>query len=307
MKLSLKLLATTFCLVSPHAHSFGISSGRSNKVSLMPRAMGYGPPETGQPLVNDPTPEQIEQFQSVFYQVMNCEVREHLPSIVSGSIDVFVDLRGDTGVGLLNQQVAQVEATGDPELISRAHAAVEYIVYFIEAFIGEAKMMDDNNKRILGNIIKCMLAEENQSMSKDERLDQFMANEMQSFTPGFLRHLEGECVRLQNLQTQTPETARMGQILRVTQARVIEELGKELGEGAQVLGQLLGYETSEERIAVLDAGLQVRGVDFARELKALTEEALQGFQNTPGGVDQNLINIVAEMDYRIAEFINYYS
>lgn len=280
-----------------------------NKISLMSRSAQYGPSDTDpQTFTNDPTPEQKGRFQSLFVEVMNCEVRDHLPSIVSSNIDLLMDLRGDAGVGLFNEQMAQVEATGDEELIERGQAAVEYIVYFIEAFVGEAKTVDDNNKMLLGKIIRCMTAEDDGgSLSKQEVLDQLMATEKASFTPGFLRFLEGECTRIANAQNMDIETTKLLEVMRMIQTRVIEELGQELGEGAQVLGQLLGYESAEERIAVLDAGLQVRGVDFARELKAMTEEALRGFQNTPGGVDPGLLAIVQQMDLRIEEFINYYA
>ena len=99
-------------------------------------------------------------------------------------------------------------------------------------------------------------------------------------------------------------TTKMLEIMRVIQARIVEELGAHLGEGAQVLGQLLGYENSDERLAVLDAGLTVRGLEFALELKALTQEALEGFEKMAGGVDPGLLAIVAEVDVRIGEFIS---
>ncbi len=308
MKLAFNLLFTAFAFSSPFVESFGILWGATNKQSLLARSAQYGPSDANpQTLTVDPSPEQRERFQSLFVQVMNCEVREHLPSIVSSNIDLLVDLRGDAGVSLFNEQVTQVEATGDAELIQRAQAAVEYIVYFIEAFVGEAKIVDDNNKELLGKILRCMTSENDGGLSKHDLLDQLMMSEKSNFTPGFLRFLEGECNRIANAQKMDLETSKLLEVMRMIQTRVIEELGQELGEGAQVLGQLLGYESSEERIAVLDAGLQVRGVEFARELKAMTEEALQGFQNTPGGVDARLVAIVQEMDLRIEQFIAYYS
>ena len=95
----------------------------------------------------------------------------------------------------------------------------------------------------------------------------------------------------------------MLQILRLIQTRVLEELGKGIGEGAIVLGQLLGYEDESERLAVLDAGLAVRGVEFANELAALTEEALEGFKAVPSGADKELVKSVEVIDERIRVFI----
>lgn len=80
-------------------------------------------------------------------------------------------------------------------------------------------------------------------------------------------------------------------------------LMKNLGEGALVLGQLIGYDDRAERKAVLEAGLTVRGIEFAKELSSLTKEALDGFQDVPGGVDGELTARVEEIDERVNEFI----
>ena len=70
-----------------------------------------------------------------------------------------------------------------------------------------------------------------------------------------------------------------------------------------MLGQLLGYDNKAERLAVLDAGLTVRGVEFAVELSALTSEALEGFK-TVKGVDPGLVVSIEEIDERIALFMD---
>ena len=80
-----------------------------------------------------------------------------------------------------------------------------------------------------------------------------------------------------------------------------------IGEGAIVLGQLLGYDDENERLAVLDAGLAVRGIDFANELISLTEEALEGFskvqQQQQQQVDPDLVKSVKVINERIQLFI----
>jgi len=269
------------------------------------RKAKYGPSDAApvEP-ASEPSADQKSRFIAVFDQIMNCEVREHLPSILTTNIELLLELQGEAGVNIFNQRVEEIEAAGDEEMIQRSYAAVEYIVYFLEAFVSEAKLMDDNNKQMLGKILRCMTEESGgDSLAKQEKLDELIKNEKSNFTPGFLRHLDGECTRIANAKKMDVETTKMLEVMRVIQTRIIEELGQDLGEGAQVLGQLLGYESSEERLAVLDAGLKVRGTEFAKELKAMTEEALQGLNNVPGGADPRLVNIVREMDGRIQEFI----
>lgn len=245
-----------------------------------------------------PSPQQRQQFDALFNQVVNCQVREDLPSILTRNIDLLVDLRGDAGISLFREVVVVAENTQDPEYIERTTAAVDYIVYFVETFVSEAKIMDDRNKELLGKIFRCMTADMPLEQKQDEMVV-LMRAEKESFTPGFMRHLQAECQRFAQNQAPTAETAQMLEVMQIIQMRVIEELGDHLGEGAQVLGQLLGYSNSAERLAVLDAGLQVRGFEFATELKAMTAEALVGFSNTPGGVDQNLVSIIQEIDFRI--------
>jgi hypothetical protein len=312
MKLLAILLLLTIILDS-HINAFGIPSPFDTRNTISRHtsiSARYGPPDEDSPDTNhavtvEPSAEQKAKFASIFNQVMECQVREHLPSILTSNIDFLLQLRGEAGVNLIQEQVAKVEATEDEEMIQRAHAAVEYMVYFLEAFVSEAKILDDNNKQLLGKILRCMTDEGDgqSSFTKEEKLDVLMNEEKQNFTPGFLRHLEGECTRIGNAKKMDKETTKLLEVMRMIQTRVIEELGQDLGEGAQVLSQLLGYESDEERLAVLDAGLKVRGKGFATELKAMTEEALEGFQNVPGGVDPGLVSIIEEVDRRIGKFI----
>jgi hypothetical protein len=198
---------------------------------------------------------------------------------------------------------------------------VDVILTFAEEFVQQAQEMDQHNKKLLGKIIKVMKrADQEESypmsaisssgimMSREESLDQVLEQERVHFTPGFLRHLEGECERISSAPTMTRESARLLELLRMIQTRVLEELGKDMGEAALVLGQLMGYnddndKNNEELLGVLEAGLTVRGTDFATEMWKLTQEALDGFQRIPGGgVDPELVERVKLIDSRLQEF-----
>ena len=54
---------------------------------------------------------------------------------------------------------------------------------------------------------------------------------------------------------------------------------------------------------MLDAGLAVRGIDFANELISLTEEALEGFRKVQQQVDPDLVKSVKVINERIQLFI----
>lgn len=258
----------------------------------------YGPQDTNYGASNGPTQAQVDQFRQMFNSVVSCTDGNQLPSIMAPNVNVLLELSGGAGLALLNEELAKAQATGDTQYIQAAESAVDYIIYFVETFVTEAKRVDDENKELLGSILKCMV--ENGS---EELLDSLILEKKGQFNAGFLRHLDGECMRITNAPSMTPESTKMLQILRMIQARIIEELGQDLGERAQILGQLLGYETTEERLAVLDAGLQVRGKDFAMELKEFTTEALEGFKTVPGGVEPKLMQIVTEIDSRIDQYL----
>lgn len=276
----------------------------------------YGP--TGAEIIEESQPrdeanleEQKNQFRALLRDVITVADRNELPSILSRNLDMLVDLRGYEAVALCKEALGQAEASGNPVAIEKVTAAVDYIVYFVETFVGQAKALDDQNKATLYNILKRMTGEDEGAAdnnvflkSDDERaaaLDEMISTEKESFTPGFLRYLEGECNRIASTPDMTEDTARLLEIVRVIQLRVVEEMGKSLGEGALVLGRLLGYKDRAERLAVLDAGLKVRGIEFAIELASMSEGALAGFKQA--GADPGLVEIVGDIHQHLVGYV----
>jgi hypothetical protein len=99
--------------------------------------------------------------------------------------------------------------------------------------------MDDVYKQLLGKIFQSIApgasdgsssgstpSQSTSSANMENQLDNLLSSEKAAFTPGFLRHVEGECFRIASLSTMSPESVKMLQILRLIQTRVLEELGK---------------------------------------------------------------------------------
>lgn len=249
------------------------------------------------------TSRQQEEFQSLIQQVMQTTNPQHIPSIMTKHMELLLNIRGYEGSKLIETVLKDAEEQGQ-EYTNQVMDAIEFVLSFAEAFVDNAQTLDDYNKQLLGKIIKTMSKADTAARDREELLDSLMEKEKENFTPGFLRHVEGECTRIAAAPTMTPESARLLEILRIIQARVLEELGKDMKEEAQVLGQLLGYDDAKERLAVLEAGLTVRGISFAEGMVALTEEALDGFSRVAGGVDPELIQRVSEIDSRLRTFIS---
>jgi len=300
-------------------------------LSAIPR---YGPPSSAEDGdINDllPSPDGKSQlsstnkieFQSLVEQVMKRSQPEHVPRLLANNIQLIMGLQGEEGAQIISSILEDAKAGGDEDDDGDTYAetlqTVEMILSFAEDFVGQAQEMDANNKKLLGKIMKAMVVSENDTSvpggegrtsgaddasSREEALDRVMKEEKKNFTTGFLRHIDGECDRITNQPKVTPESAKLLEILRMIQTRVLEELGQDLGEAALVLGQLMGYEKEEELLGVLDAGLTVRGNEFAMEMASLTEEALDGFSRIPGGADPELVEKVRFIDERLQEFLN---
>jgi len=259
------------------------------------------------------TARQTEEFKALLSEMTDptstSNTPENLPGLMTRNVGLLLNMRGHEGSELMKEAIEEAEATGDEETVKRVIGAADYMTSFVEEFVNQAKTIDDGYKQLMGKIIRRIAGsgegKRDGDSTRDAEIafDQLMKTEKQNFTPGFIRHLEGECQRIASARNMTPESSKMLQTIRLIQTRVLEELGQDLGEGALVLSQLLGYDDRNERMAVLDAGLTVRGVDFAKELAALTTEALDGFKRVPGGVDPNLVQIINEVDERIQSYI----
>jgi hypothetical protein len=325
-------------LISPHASS--CPSRITTEAAKPLAAARYGPQPThpddpssnisnGENNTKTPYLEtQQDDFRNLVREVTSVSKPEHLPRLLANNMPLIMQLQGDTGTrvisSILEETMEQDEeqSNGNLLLYDQTLQAIETILAFAEDFVEQAKEMDDHNKHLLGKIIKAMLKKDNENagngvrstgfaplpnnnhcMSREEALDQLLEAEKDKFTPGFLRHIEGECERITNAPKMTRESARLLEILRIIQTRVLEELGKDMGESAIVLGQLMGYDNENELLGVLDAGLTVRGRDFAIEMASHTREALDGFKRVAGGVDPGLVERVSFIDQRLRVFL----
>jgi hypothetical protein len=308
-----------------HTHAFGVTKPvqfpSRHQIVLAAR---YGPIDEGDDMSaatvaswseeedEDQLLAQREAFRSLVDSVLQVKDPQHVPSLLTKNIESVLLFTTEAGAEL-------VEAVLEDKLMEQPDAAtatdtleaIDIIVTFAEEFVQRTAQMDDQNKVLLGKILKVMsaAAEPGDSSNRykstqEDALDALMQREKQHFTPGFLRHIDTECARIAGAPTMTRESARLLETLRLMQARVLEELGADLGEAAQVLGQLMGYDAASERVAVLEAGLTVRGSAFAEELLQLTTEALDGFQKVIGGADPELVSRVQQIDGRLRQYLD---
>ena len=249
---------------------------------------------------------------------------DQIPSLLGQNIPILVSMMQQRHV--METMLNDALLSGGPAEEAKVADALEYMFEFAETFCDTLKALDDGNKQLLGRIIRSAQASSSfttattatktdhddssssfappMSSSSSLSLDELLESERDNLTPGFLRHVEGECERIANAPSTTPESLRLLQMLRTIQVRVVEELGKELGDEALVLGQLLGYDDPRERIAVLRTGMGVRGVEFSKQMGTLTEQALSDFQRLGVGVaDPELVERVQGIHDAIQEFL----
>jgi hypothetical protein len=237
--------------------------------------------------------QQFQEFQSLLHQVMMTEKPEHLPGLLGRNIQTIMSIQRDQ----IECIVSDALQTGGIAFQEQVTDALEIILGFAETFVDEMKSMNDEHKELLGRILHAAKVDE-------DTLDELLEQEIDNLTPGFIRHLEGECQRIANAAMVTAESTQLLQVLQTIRLRVIEELGKTLGDEAIILGQLLGYDDPNERMAVLQAGLNVRGINFAKNLWACTEQVVSdfdriGIQNT----DPELVGRVQEIYKTVGDHI----
>ena len=196
----------------------------------------YGPPsEEINPNETQDRPTLKSKFTSLLHQVMSSK-EEEIPSILTKNIDTIINVMETSD---LLEEIIQDETIDSRSsyYLEEVSDAVNTIVTFVESFVEHTSEMEGVYKKLLGKIFKLITpAGNNQIESEDTpemnadrleiELDKVLAEEKEAFTPGFLRHLEGECDRIGSGKGVTPESTKMLQILRVIQARVLEELGK---------------------------------------------------------------------------------
>jgi len=300
--------------------------------ALMAAVPRYGPPmddnarvgrsKKGSVSQNNDADERRQEmeFRSLLEKVMAVKDPQHVPSLLTKNVELVLSLSSQNGVRIVETILEETKASAaaasqGEEAVEAVSHAIDLILTFVETFVEQASGMEDQNKKLLGKIIRKLSSNQQQdnpmntmaAPTREQDLDQLLHEEREHLTAGFLRHLEGECARIANAPTMTPESARLLEILRLIQTRVLEEMlaaSEDLGEAAQVLGQLVGYASASERQAVLEAGLTVRGPAFAEELLALTQEALEGFQRVVGGADPGLVDSVEQIDGRIRRYLD---
>lgn len=284
------------------AFLFGCSSPRVRNAFVL--SARYGPPQAPPPPLDDATSrsELKAAFRSLLEQSVRLPRREHLPGFLSKNIEVIMSLEGEEGAQVVTEFVQDAKKQS-PEAFFRAAKTADLVLTFAEGVAIEVSQLDEQNKKTLGRIMKGLTNKDKSVHDREESFDQLMLAERENFTPSFLRHLEGECQRIMNLPTMTPESTRALQLVSMIQARVLEELGQGMGDAAVFLGRLMGYDSEDELIAVLESGLTVRGTDFVRELSGLCKEALDGFLKVHGGVDPQLVRRVKTVDSRLDEIL----
>lgn len=300
-------LASSVCLAfTPRYRSSRYTINTLNAVRYGPPLDADGMSDPRRPSTHRLPAESLkkEQFRLLLQKIVSVKDPQHLPSLLTKNVELILSLNGQDGVAVVRSILDEARETQDQVIVSQLEEAIDMTIAFAEDFVNTASSLDNQNKQLLGKIIRTMSDKDLLPRKREEALDTLFSEEKKNLSAGFLRHLEGECDRITRSSVLSPDSARTLEMLRVIQARVLEEIGTELGDGAQVLGQLIAYDNDAERTAILEAGLIVRGVDFAKELQELTTEALDGLARVPGnGADPNLIRIMQSIDVSIRKYL----
>ncbi len=173
--------------------------------------------------------QQTEKLRQLVREIIEAKPPESLPSIVTKYLDVLLSIKVDDGVKAIKNIVEEAASSSD-EQKEEVEVACEYILNFMEAFVEEARSMDDKNKNLLGRIVRAIAPSTTDgsysARCREEKLDSVLEEEKENFTPSFLRHVENECRRLANSPAITKDSARLLETIQIIHLRIMEELGK---------------------------------------------------------------------------------
>ena len=183
---------------------------------------------------------------------------EELPSLLAKNVEAVIDAMSYQGGTAFDDLVREIvledysaqndnkgnmgdgddgksDETKMKQLLEEYSEAVNLVLGFVETFVEQTGNMDDVYKSLLKKIFTSIapssaekndVDRDNTSAEMENELDDLLSSSSESYTPGFLRHVEGECRRIESSKAMSPESARMLQVLRLIQTRVLEELGK---------------------------------------------------------------------------------
>lgn len=301
------LPTTTLAFWTCHNHNRRtIKQQHYSFLAAVPR---YGPPDPIDAEIEEPNDAEIEdsddlrqeitdEFRSLIEKLLVIE-QQHVPSLLTNNMELLF-------AALPKRDILESIVEENPKQEEEVIAIINYLGTFVEAFLEEAKAVDKGYKELLGDIIRVMRGNDEEWSkwsNKEEDLDEFLAIKSDDLTPGFLRHLEGECDRIEGAPEKTPDSLHLLNIMRMIRVRVVEEVGKKtLGQGAEVLSQLLSYDEEKERMAVMTAGLELRGLEFAGELESMSQEALERMEKIEE-VDPELVYRLTGIHEGIQKYI----
>lgn len=196
----------------------------------------YGPREEGRNVNSSSNDDallllehQTGKLRQLVREIVEARPPQSLPSIVTKYLDVLLSINSGNGVKALKTIVEEAASSSDEER-QEVEFACDYILSFMEAFVEEARSMDDKNKNLLGRIMRAIAPSSSDASSsaryREEQLDVVLEEEKDNFTPSFLRHVENECRRLAASPTITKDSARLLETLQLIHLRIMEELGK---------------------------------------------------------------------------------
>ncbi|GMH50587.1 hypothetical protein TrRE_jg11399 [Triparma retinervis] len=202
---------------------------------------------------------------------------------ISERLTTLINMRGKKGAEVI-QGYMESEKGGEDERELNG-MLISYVIDFLELFVSSAADRSDANKALMSELVKIVTGRvkgvegayvEGDGKVTEEDVDKWMDENAKRFDGGFIRYLDSEVHRVTSSPNQSQPVIKTGSILKIVRVRVLEEVGKRMGEEIEVMNQVLGYDKDGIRERVVLAGLEARGRDMAERLKAVCEEVLEG-------------------------------
>jgi hypothetical protein len=173
-------LASGFLLLG-NVRSFLPQQPKPTKTTFLSAAR-YGPPPSSSDAYLEQQQEEGDmakrklEFRKVLAMAASDTANpDHLPQLLAKNMELILSLHGEDGAQVISELIEEAKQEGETKFQGTVEL-VESILSFAEEFVEQAVDMDDENKKLLGKIIRVMTDKDETTRDREDLLDQLFTS-----------------------------------------------------------------------------------------------------------------------------------
>ena len=117
--------------------------------------------------------QQKLDFKALLEQMLALENPQHVPGFMTRNLNFLLSMRGYEGSTLMKEALEEAEkevqnGTQEEDYYQRVSDAMDYIISFMEEFVDQSKILDEQNKQLVGKIIRAITQQKQQQEEQEQ-------------------------------------------------------------------------------------------------------------------------------------------